>query len=267
MLQSFTYRSSSISYSLTGQGKPIVLLHGFGEDSKVWNEQVAFLQQQFTVIVPDLPGTGLSGVLSGENITIEDYADCLHALLEDAGIHTCIMLGHSMGGYITLAFAEKYSTYLVGFGLVHSTAFADSDEKKKTREKGIAFMEQQGAYAFLKTSIPGLFGEAFKERHPEKIEAHIAAAKHFRKESLQQYYHAMMRRRDRTAVLQSSTVPVLFILGTEDIAAPLSEVLQQVHLPGISSIHILQGAGHMGIWEESAQVNHFIQEFAEMVYR
>lgn len=261
MLRSFTYRSSTIAYSITGKGKVIVLLHGFGEDSHVWDEQVAFLQQHYTVITPDLPGSGLSSMLMEENISIEDYAGCVKTILEDAQVSSCTMLGHSMGGYITLAFAEKYGALLNGFGFVHSTAFADSEEKKKIREKGIAFMDEHGAYAFLKTSIPGLFGKHFKETHPEKIELLIEAARQFSKAALQQYYRAMMQRPDRTAVLKNTLLPVLFISGTEDIAAPLTDVLQQVHLPARSFIHILNGTGHMGMWEEAGQVNGFIKDF------
>ena len=166
-----------------------------------------------------------------------------------------------MGGYITLAFAEKYPLQLSGFGLVHSTAFADSSEKKQNRLKGIEFIEQYGGFAFLKAGIPNLFGAAFKANHPEKVARLISASAQFSKAALQQYYRIMMLRPDRTAVLKSNPLPVLFVMGTEDSAAPMNDVLQQVHLPNKSYIHVLTGVGHMGMWEDADTLNRFLLDF------
>lgn len=117
----------------------MVLLHGFGEDSQIWNTQVSFLQEHCQLLVPDLPGSGKSLLLTNKNnasnvVSIEDYADVIAALLAAEKITSSIMLGHSMGGYITLAFAEKYPDKLQSFGLVHSTAFADNEEKSHARQ-------------------------------------------------------------------------------------------------------------------------------------
>ena len=271
MQKKITWQTTEISYRVIGRGKPVVLLHGFGEDSHIWDEQVAILQEHCLLIIPDLPGSGKSALLSLEYlenynttpdyISIDDYADCIHALLQHESIHSCILLGHSMGGYITLAFAEKYPSLLTGFGLIHSTAFADGEEKRKTREKGIAFMEEHGAHAFLKTSIPNLFAARFKKKHPEEVATLIAQSAHFTKEALQQYYCAMLLRPDRRAVLESNPIPVLFVMGTEDMAVPLEEVLQQTHLPVKSYIHILPHTGHMSMWEEPEQLSLFIVDF------
>ncbi len=261
MWHSFTYQSATVAYRKTGKGRPVVLLHGFGEDGHIWDEQVAFLATYCLLIIPDLPGSGKSSMLTGENITVDDYADCIHMLLQQEQIADCTMIGHSMGGYITLAFAEKYPLQLSGFGLVHSTAFADSAEKKQNRLKGIDFIEQYGGFAFLKAGIPNLFGEAFKANHPEKVDRLIAASVHFSKLALQQYYRIMMLRPDRTAVLKSNPLPVLFVMGTEDTAAPMNDVLQQVHLPNKSYIHVLTGVGHMGMWEDPDTLNRFLLDF------
>ena len=276
MQKKFIYQSAEISYRTEGKGQAVVLLHGFGEDSDIWNAQVDFLKEHCLVIVPDLPGSGQSGRLSLElevgsrefiyettpnYISIDDYADCIHALLIHENISSCALLGHSMGGYITVAFAEKYPSLLNSFGLIHSTAFADSEEKKKNRQKGIAFIQQYGAHAFLKTSIPNLFAANFKENHPEKINELISKAAGFTKETLQQYYRAMMARPDRTQVLVSNPLPVLFVMGTEDAAVPFSETIQQTYLPDKSYIHVLPNAGHMSMWEAPEKLNRFILDF------
>ena len=263
MHKKYEHTNASISYSITGNTKPVVvLLHGFGEDATVWHEQVNFLEQHYSLIVPDLPGSGNSFFKNNETASfIDTYADIVADLLKHEHIDQCIMLGHSMGGYITLAFAEKYPNSLHAFGLIHSTAFADSDEKKQNRSKGISMMKEYGGYAFLKTTTPNLFSADYKKHNPAGIDALIEKGKAFSTIALQDYYRAMMERPDRTEVLQQSKLPVLFIIGTEDVAAPMNDVLKQTHLPGISFIYILDKTGHMGMWERPLDVNNAIESF------
>lgn len=264
MRKYFTYNQSKIAYNIEGQGAPVVLVHGFGEDGSVWKKQVDFLREYFTIIVPDLPGSGGSELLDADRFDsnmIDVYADCLYALLQEEKTVPCAMLGHSMGGYITLAFAEKYPASLHRFGLVHSTAFADGEEKKKNREKSIAMIEEYGSLAFLKNTTPNLFAAKFKAEHPEAVQALIDAGASFSKQSLQQYTRAMMLRPDRTHVLLSNSLPVLFVIGTEDVAAPLADVIKQVSLPNISYIHVLQDSGHMGMWEAPDLLNRHLLSF------
>lgn len=150
---------------------------------------------------------------------------------------------------------------LTAFGLVHSTAFADSEEKKKNREKGITLMGEYGSYPFLKNTTPNLFGKKFKEAHFEKVDALIEAGAAFSTEALQQYYRAMMLRPDRTHVLKSNRLPVLFVTGTEDVAAPVEDVIRQVSLPNISYLYVLQETGHMGMWEAPEKMNQYLLAF------
>lgn len=265
MQQTFSYQHQPIAYRVEGEGKPVVLLHGFGEDSHIWDQQIDCLKAHCRVIAPDLPGSASSQLLVAQTpatpVAIEGYADCIYALLEHEKIASCIMLGHSMGGYIMLAFAEKHPDLLTGIGLVHSTAYADSAEKKQNRTRGIELMETYGGQQFLKTTIPNLFGHAFKQAHPEQIDGLIAMAASFSTPALQQYYAAMRDRPDRTHVLKSNPLPVLFVIGTEDVAAPMNDVLKQTHLPLNSYIHILEGVGHMGMWEAPVLLNQNLLAF------
>ena len=176
-------------------------------------------------------------------------------------ISSCTLIGHSMGGYITLAFAENYPNFLSGFGLIHSTAYADNEEKKMVREKGIELIEEYGPHPFLRNTIPNLFGQIFKEMYPEKINALIESSANFTKESLQQYYKAMMLRPDRTNVLKSNQLPILFVAGREDVAVPLRDILMQVSLPNIAYLYVLQNTGHMGMWEEPEKLNEKLLDF------
>src|SRR5215207_7591047 len=132
-----------IFYRIAGMGKPVVFIHGFGEDGRVWDEAIYELKKQFQCIIPDLPGSGNSIMKNGD-WSIEGLAEAVGSILDVEEIPVATMIGHSMGGYVTLAFAEKYPASLNGFALFHSSAFADSEEKRETRKRGIQFIEQHG---------------------------------------------------------------------------------------------------------------------------
>lgn len=265
MQKYFTYKEIAIHYDDIGKGSVIVLLHGFGEDGFIWHNQAGVLAKKYRVIVPDLPGSGKSGLLNYEQVAIEDYAACVKELLVHESIEKCILLGHSMGGYITLSFAEKYTDMLCAFGLIHSSAFADNEDKKEARTKSITFISEHDSYYFLKTSIPNLFSEKTKKKKAEVVASLIEKGRDFSKEALIQYYRAMMNRQDKTGVLSSTKLPVLFVMGTEDKAAPMEDVLKQVHLPASAFIHILTDVGHISMMENSIFLNKYMLSFCRFV--
>jgi len=263
MKKTIQYKNALITYHVYGKGLPLILIHGFAETNTIWKNQVDYLSDYCSLIIPDLPGSGESELpdLSGKNLSINDLADAINSVAENENLGPCIMLGHSMGGYVTLAFAEKYPEKLKAFGFVHSTAFADSEEKKQNRLRGIEMMESNGSYIFLKTTIPGLFADVFKKENPAVVTQLIEEGKQFKKETLQQYYYAMIQRPDRTQVLKNTRLPVLFVIGTEDIAAPLNDVMKQVHLPEIAYIHIIENTGHMSMLEMPEKLNGILKNF------
>lgn len=252
------------AYWTEGQGKAVMLIHGFGEDHSVWEHQTAFLRMYNRVLVPDLPGTGQSPLT--DNLSIESMAEFVYAILVAEGISQVTMIGHSMGGYVTLAFAEKYPHLLEGFGLFSSTARPDSEEKKEARRKSIRMIEQYGSEAFLRQTLPGMFSESFRNKQPARVENFVNNALSAGRESLIAYYEAMIARPDRTAVLQESKVPVLFFVGKDDAAVPPDSVLEQVTLPATASIHIFEQVGHMGlleVYEESNLILHHFIAFCQ----
>lgn len=255
------YKNSVISYKVIGEGKPVILIHGFAEDSSVWDEQVEHLKDKFKLVIPDLPGSGKSTILKNDRIRIEEYAECIKTILEVEGINQCSMIGHSMGGYITLAFAEKYSGNLVSMGLFHSSAYPDDAAKIEMRRKAIDFIRSNGPDAFLKTSIPGLFFDADKSKND--IEMLLEKGNNFTAEALIQYYEAMITRPDRTALLKTIDIPVLIIAGQHDKAVPFSYSLEQAKLPGFSYIHILRNSAHMGMLEETEKSNKILADFLQ----
>ncbi len=256
----------NVFYRVVGKGKTVVLIHGFGEDGTVWNNQIEFLKNKYRLIIPDIPGSGKSEII--DDMSMEGLAEFIMFILQSESPNQPTfgggaILGHSMGGYIALAFAEKYAESVLSLGLLHSTAFADSEEKKITRRKGIDFIRQHGPMEFLKTAIPNLFSEQSKLKNPQVLEDFIRSLPNFTKDALVSYYEGMMNRPDRTSVLKSMDKPVLFLFGKHDTAIPLSDGLKQCHLPEISYIHILKNSGHMGMLEESSETNRIVDEFLQ----
>lgn len=252
-----------VSYRIAGDGSPVILLHGFGEDGNIWTEQANELSSDFMVIVPDLPGTGTSASalahLPDQNI--EALADVIKEIARQEKLEKFALIGHSMGGYITLAFAEKYGDMLSGLGLVHSTAYADNEEKINNRKRSIQFIKDHGSTAFLQQMIPGLYGEIYKKNHGDLIEKHIESSKDIDPEVLITYSEMMIKRPNRIHVLSGFQKPVLFIMGTEDKTVNLTDSLAQCHVPVESHVHILESSGHMGMKEKSRETTNAMKKF------
>jgi pimeloyl-ACP methyl ester carboxylesterase len=266
-LKTFAYQSSKIFYRTVGTGKPVVLLHGFAEDGDVWKNQIEFLKTHCYLIIPDLPGSGKSEMIN--DMSIEGMAEVIKELLNielqsssaAAEAEAVFLFGHSMGGYISLAFAEKYPELLSSIALVHSSAFADSEEKKANRSKSIEFVKKNGAFEFLKAVITDLFSETWATNNQQAIDAQIEKSKGFTDEAIMAYYQAMINRPDRTAVLKNFNKPILFIIGQNDKAVPFEQSIQQCYLPDQSHIHILRNTAHMGMLEEAEKVNEALLSF------
>lgn len=261
----------TLQYRIIGKGQPVFLIHGYGEDSRIWNNQIDTLSAICQLIVLDLPGSGQS-VLTQKGVSewlpelsIDDLAECIHEIVHAEDLAPAIVLGHSMGGYIALAFANHYPNHLKALGLVHSTAFADTDEKKSVRLKSMEFIRENGGYALFKTTMVNLFGEAFRIAAPEKVQELVDATKAFDPKVLIAYTRAMMQRPDHSELLRYLPKPVLFVAGPEDIAAPIADLEQQATIPNKSYLKVMEGVGHMGMLESPEEMNRhlsgFIQQF------
>ena len=263
---SFEFDNRQMGYVKTGAGPAVILLHGFGEDHYIFNSTVAMLEKKYTVYTPDLLGTGMSSINTfPSNFSIEYVADSIVALLQHEKIEDCILLGHSMGGYVTVAFAKKYPKYLKGFGLLHSTALPDTPIKIENRLRGITFIEKFGAATFLETTAPNLFGTHTQKNHPQLITDFIQSIPAFSNEALTSYYQAMMQRPDLTSVLETTPLPVLFILGDQDMPVALEDTLPQTKMPKRAYLYVLENCGHMGMLEQPIHFNKAVLDFLDKV--
>lgn len=248
-----------------GQGKPIILVHGFCENNHLWDAIAPSLAKKHCVMRAEMPGFGTS-LLDGETskVTIEIMAERLHFTLQEEGIDKCILIGHSMGGYLTLAFAEKYPEMLDGFGLFHSTAYPDTDEKKENRLKQAEFVKNNGSAAFVKTIVPGLF--AASQDRQALIKTTLERTGQSTPESIINALHAMRNRPERIEVLKAAQVPVLMIAGAEDTLIPAEKISYQSSLPPRCQFTLLSKSGHMGMVEEPEEAAKAIETFVGIVY-
>ena len=234
--------------------KVVVLLHGFGEDSTIWNDYADVLAKEYTVILPEY--ARLSHLK-----TMEDYADFAHETIVAQGVEKCAVIGHSMGGYIALAFAEKYPQMLSGFGLFHSTSFADSEEKKEARNKIIESIKKSGSEVFIRASTPTLYAEEFVKLHAFIIAKHIENASEFPPEALIAAMQAIRDRPDRRSVLKALRCPVMFIIGEQDKSVSPADSKSQIMMPKFFSSSILDNVAHMGMVEEAEHCLAFLERF------
>ena len=259
MQVTFYHNNKNLHYNTQGDGLPVMLIHGLAEDHSIWDEIASELPSGYRLIIPDLPGSGFSELT--EIRAIESRADACKAILDKEDCGSCVIIGHSMGGYVALAMAEKYPDAVSALGLFHSSAFADDEEKIASRKKNISFILSHGTSAFMQQATPTLFSTKSKEERPEMISYLINKYSDFNAESLVAYQQAMIRRPDRSAILERIVKPVLFIIGKEDKAIPYQISMRQSHLPALAFIHVLEHSGHMGMMEEFEESLEILEKF------
>lgn len=244
----------------------LVFLHGFAESSAIWAEFTRNCPPEYEILAPNFPGYGNQEEPPVPDYSMEALAEFVKDELDQAGIQQAILIGHSTGGYVALAFAEKYPARVAGLCLFHSSAQADSEEKKANRDKNISFVERHGVIKFMETFIRPLFADANEEtmmpcwRQLEEIGAATSQA------SVVGGMRAMRDRPDRTEVLRKATFPVLFIVGKEDAAVPLATSLEQVALPPVSTALFLERVGHVGFFERPQATRRAVLDFVGGIF-
>ena len=257
------FNEKRIFYKDSGQGQPIVFLHGFTESQKIWNHFVRVLSKEFRVITIDLPGHGKSECIADIH-TMELQAQVVHAVLKSTDVKTSILIGHSMGGYVTLAFAREYPGYLKGFCIFNSHCFADNPEDRGIRNRTIELVRND-KFGFVANFIPNLFPQEVQKKFSKKIDGLVKEAGHMTKEGIIAALEGMKIRYDQSSLLSSTKLPVLFILGLKDSKAPVARLWEMITLPCHSESLILRDAGHMGYIEDPKATLNAIRQYAQKV--
>jgi pimeloyl-ACP methyl ester carboxylesterase len=264
MKKFFQYRDIQVCYYLKGTGKTIVLIHGFCENSSMWDAFVSSNQMNQIVCI-DLPGYGES-TTSNECISIVWMAEMVEALLNYEQITSCVIMGHSLGGYVTIQLAERNPGLLCGIGFINSHVYADDDTKKLNRDKSILFIEKNSSRLFIRELINNLFSDDFKKQKPEIAKQLISKAQEtVSDKAIIDTLVAMRDRKDKSAVLENIQVPVLFIIGKLDATIPLEISLQQSYLAPVSQVIIRDHVAHMSIFEDTSYTVQVMNEFVDFV--
>ncbi len=238
-----------LAYTRHGKGNPLVLLHGFPLDHQIWDEIVPLLENKFSLILPDLRGFGESTTVN-TLYTMDDFASDIAGLLDQLGIQKTAIAGHSMGGYVALAFARLFPDRLTGLGLVASQTLADPPDRKEGRYKSAAEVAEKGISGVVDTMTPKFTSDPilqkFARGNMEKQQpaAFIGALK------------AMAERQDTTPLLASMNYPVVVIHGNADVLIPVERGREVKSAVPHAYLIEMKGVGHLPMLEakeETAQ--------------
>ena len=249
MTGTIKFNDASLFYRDEGKGDAIVLLHGYLESSEIWGSFGKELSKHGRIISMDLPGHGKSSSVC-EKQTIEIMADSVKAVLDHLDIGRAVIIGHSMGGYVTLAFAEIFPEKTLAICLFHSHALADSEEKKLNREREIDLVRSGKKSLIVNTNIPKTFANDNIVKLAGEVERAKRIAINTKDEGIICALHGMKSRPDRQKVLRESNMPVMIIAGRKDNNIPFGIYEQHFTLAKQTEVMILENSGHMGFIEE-----------------
>jgi pimeloyl-ACP methyl ester carboxylesterase len=249
---------TTLHFREQGTGPTLILIHGFPLNQTVWDNFIQKLSLSLQVVTLDLPGFGKSPGLP-EGFSLDDVGATVHSWLEEKKYHQPVIAGHSLGGYVTLALAERDRACMAGMCLFHSTALADSEEKKESRNKVLEFIEKQGVQAFTSNFIGQLYADP---RHSSITKVKNIAVQST-KEAVVGYTKAMRDRKDLTGVLRTFHKPILFLGGEKDQGIPAATLHQQAVMNQGAEAVILPEVAHMGMFEAEGTCQKKIRTFVE----
>lgn len=246
-----------ISYNDIGEGKPLILIHAFPTDQRLWQPQQEELKEHFRVITLDLWGFGESSSVDGKAISMAEYADEVKQLLDYLKIDKAIIGGESMGGYIALAFLEKYPNQTLGLVLSNTQAVADSPETKATREKTALDVLKNGT----EDLINGFMSKALSSNASQQTKDYLHHILKLQKSSaIASALRGMALRNSTSAILATTKLPILIITGELDNVISPQQSIDMHSLSKNSQLIILSNAGHLSNLEQPKQWNQAVIE-------
>ncbi|MCA1741260.1 MAG: alpha/beta hydrolase [Bacteroidales bacterium] len=250
-----------VSYRVTGAGRPIFLLHGYLEAGEVWEPLTDKLSGDFRIVIVDLPGHGDSGV-KGEIHTMEFLARAVRAVLSDAGESRVLMIGHSLGGYVALAFAELFPELLAGYVLFSSHPHADTPEAIAKRNREIAVVKAGKKNIMYPANISMMYAKNNLRSMSGELKRSKMIASRISGEGIIAMLNGMISRPSRQSLVESGRVPLLWILGREDLYFSPEKAIRDTRLPQNAEAVILENSGHLGFIEETERSAELITCFA-----
>jgi len=257
----YNYKKTDISYRERGEGPVVILVHGFLENQKMWDNVVQVLKENHRVLTLDLLGHGKSDGLCDVH-TMEQQAMVINDLMNRHKIIKATLIGHSMGGYISLAFAEMFPEKLAGLGLLNSHPFADNEEKKESRDRAVKTV-QRHYEAYVKAAIPSFFAPDNREKYKKIIDQLVAEALQMTPENIIAALKGMKLRKDRSKLFcQNQNYPKLWIVGKKDPLIDLDRI-RDLSLDCKGTDYIELGEGHMSYIENKTEMPAVIKRFLQ----
>ena len=253
------YKGSQIFYSDEGQGDPIVLLHGFLENSMMWQSLVPHLIKSNRVICIDLLGHGQTGCI-GYIHKMEVMADAVKAVLDALKIETCTLIGHSMGGYVALALAENYPELVNGLCLMNSTALDDNADRKTNRDRAIEAVKKNHKI-FVNMSIANLFAPNNRERFAKEINLIKTEALKTPLQGIVAALEGMKIRPNREPILQHALFKKMIVIGRKDPVLEYDTLINQAHRSTMEIVEFPDG--HMSYIENTKELTYKLLQFIE----
>jgi len=260
-MNQLVYKNTKISYTDQGKGTAVVLLHGFLENKTMWNRYIETLAKNHRVITIDLLGHGETESLGYVHV-MEDQADVVYAVLIHLKLRKIVLVGHSMGGYVALAFAELYPDHVKGLFLLNSTARADSDERKINRDRAIVAVKQNYG-AFVSMSIANLFSEDNRELLTKEIEKTKKEALKTPLQGIVAALEGMKVRKDREVLLHFAPYPIQLVLGKKDPVLNYDENIDQIEGTKVELTTFPDG--HMSHIENEKELKSVLLDFFKKV--
>jgi len=242
----------------------LVLLHGYLQNLDIWSSYVLSYLRSMHVITIDLPGHGYSECF-GEVHSMDLMARAVKAVLDDAGVEQCVLIGHSMGGYVALAYADMYPHRLRGLGLLHSHALADTESAIERRMETCDSVAQNRA-SYVVNFVPMLFDPSKRQQMNQEIKDLQDQCLETKMESIIAAQRGMATRPSRIHVLQQLEVPILFVYGKSDPRIPVELALSQAMEAKHGEILLLEGVAHMSHLEERDYLRPRILNFVNTCY-
>jgi pimeloyl-ACP methyl ester carboxylesterase len=247
VIKTALYKKEKITFSDKGKGRVVVLLHGFLGSHVIWRATADNLSSSYRVIAIDLPGHGASPCF-GYAHSMELMAKCVKAVMDSLRVKKYVIIGHSMGGYVGLAFADLFPDNLKGLCLFHSSAYADSDEKKVDRLRAIHVVRANKT-VYTKASIKNLFATKNLKYLSEEIQFATKIAKETSQRGIIAALHGMRDRPSRDLILGLVEYPIMMVIGELDNVLPYEQLLEQSQIIKNKSVLYLEHDGHFGFLE------------------
>lgn len=257
------YEGGKIFYTDRGEGEVIVLIHGYLETSEVWGRFANRLAKKHRIIAVDLPGNGLSSVYT-QNHTMCFHAGAVLKVVNNEGIEKFSVIGHSLGGYITLSLVENHPDRLKSYVMLHSHPHADTEEVIETRLREIRVVKA-GRKVVYEMNTPKMFADDNLEIFSEDIERLKEIAKGHTAEGIVAVLKGMIQRKSRVDVMFKSDLPMLYVLGVKDNYIPYDHIISQLIMPVAGELFTLENSGHMGFLEETELLADKIEDFLTKV--